>query len=685
MKLSIFISFILFFIGVFSQNNLVQNPGFEEGYDCDQEELGSGNCYFWQYPNNTSVCPPWYWGSGVGTSDWVCNNSINNPLPHPPHSGNAYMGARVQTDYNEYKVEYAISELKESLIPWKEYYFQFFVSTTSYKGDKVGLSFSLEKPTQPCGWGLIEDGFVVENTEIFTIEDGWFEVTGVFIPDKAYKWISVGCFSSDFIDLNVNGIYYYDDLRIWEYCPSQLLIENTVYTYKEYPFEAKTIKAGYDVGSPDPNGNVIVKNGANIIYKAEQYIDLEPGFETEDGAEFLAYIAPCGYMCNPLPVPLAGDDEVLCNNTPITLGFNQSIPNDVQCYWTANPSSMLQFLDDPNSLNPVFTPPNGCGKVTFTLHFTNECAYMASDEITITYNTENTTTNSLSISDVEMDNNEISFFITTSPCTDEVTVEVYSSIDNYSNSVYQKTYTAGIDYLNSMYWFSEGYVFSPCYDYKIKVSSTGICMSSNNEAIIDWPRSEVIDFIAYNYITANGDEYNKCLVFETSAAEYYDIQVFSRWGNGSINQIFYNQSGSILTFPLYTWCPEPFSVADGTYFWTAHFWNSCGNDIYPSGQLYVVSSNRQPIQNDSIVTTPEMIFPKIYPNPATNELFIDIGSYELTKVEIIDVLGRVFIIKQLNEETIQSILINELPEGFYFARLYCKEGDAFTFKFLKDE
>lgn len=42
-------------------------------------------------------------------------------------------------------------------------------------------------------------------------------------------------------------------------------------------------------------------------------------------------------------------------------------------------------------------------------------------------------------------------------------------------------------------------------------------------------------------------------------------------------------------------------------------------------------------------------------------------------------------IKQLNEESIQSVLINGLPEGFYFVKLYCKDGDVFTFKFLKNE
>jgi len=98
---------------------------------------------------------------------------------------------------------------------------------------------------------------------------------------------------NNFIIIGENGSVLIDDVVLTEYCPDNMYIENTNYYTPEPPYEAKNITAGYSVDPNQTDGDVIVKNGASITYKAEQAIDLEPGFEVEEGGEFEAFIAPC--------------------------------------------------------------------------------------------------------------------------------------------------------------------------------------------------------------------------------------------------------------------------------------------------------------------------------------------------------------------------------------------------------
>jgi hypothetical protein len=132
-------------------------------------------------------------------------------------------------------------------------------------------------------------------------------------------------------------------------------IENTEYYLKEPPYEAGYIYAGYDAGYPSPNGNVVVKDGADITYKGEYEVELLPGFEVEDGAEFLAYIAPCGSLCPTLPDVFAGDDACINTaNTPI--GCQITTREEEYFFWTAEPTTAIIYLSDPNISNPTANP-----------------------------------------------------------------------------------------------------------------------------------------------------------------------------------------------------------------------------------------------------------------------------------------------------------------------------------------
>lgn len=109
-------------------------------------------------------------------------------------------------------------------------------------------------------------------------------------------------FGNIFNDLNnitldcSEGAAYIDYVELSENCPNPLLIENHQFynNVNEIPYKAASIlKAGYDVGNPLPNGNVVVNSFAKAKFKAESQIILEPGFIVEEGADFETIFEPC--------------------------------------------------------------------------------------------------------------------------------------------------------------------------------------------------------------------------------------------------------------------------------------------------------------------------------------------------------------------------------------------------------
>ena len=89
---------------------------------------------------------------------------------------------------------------------------------------------------------------------------------------------------------------YIDYVELAENCASPLLIENHTFqpSPNEIPYKSGGIlKAGYDVGNPSSNGNVVVKSGATATFKAASQIFLAPGFKAERNSTFKTVIEPC--------------------------------------------------------------------------------------------------------------------------------------------------------------------------------------------------------------------------------------------------------------------------------------------------------------------------------------------------------------------------------------------------------
>lgn len=159
-----------------------------------------------------------------------------------------------------------------------------------------------------------------------------------------------------------------DDIELYEYCPETFLFENQRFSYvSPAPYEGYRIFAGYDVGQTVlGNGNVVIGSTADITFKGVYDVVLEPGFETEAGAEFLAYTAPCGATEFPLPQPF---ETSIClePNDPTVLTLGTQYNPTYHYEWTphdylTNPYGMQTDLVIPLS---TFTTD---GSLVYYLH-----------------------------------------------------------------------------------------------------------------------------------------------------------------------------------------------------------------------------------------------------------------------------------------------------------------------------
>jgi len=330
----IFTIIILFSNHLCFAQNLIPNPCFElgdkvkniceytpNGYnegvkDFDEDiENWNNSCpgyFLWNYsilhrPTQTS---DWYWKSICFSCDFAVPTS--EKFIH-------MLGDE----------EGVLTKLNSNLIPGKRYVLRIKMSsgfanvdlhvwfTKWHEVKRNGKSWAYEKYWNNYNQRWIDPVIFKYNayddpnypyfcpTHLSLVQRPWLFLEMVLppVPDDLDELGTIVLFPTD-------GNAFIDYVELTEWCPNEMRIENTEYYLKEPPYEAGYIYAGYDASYPSPNGNVVVKDGANITYKAEYEVELLPGFETEDGAEFLAYIAPCGSLCPTLPDVFAGDNSL---------------------------------------------------------------------------------------------------------------------------------------------------------------------------------------------------------------------------------------------------------------------------------------------------------------------------------------------------------------------------------------
>jgi hypothetical protein len=460
-----------------------------------------------------------------------------------------------------------------------------------------------------------------------------------------------------------------DDVVLSEYCPYDERIENTTFNNLYYgnPFQyqgADMLLSGHNVGATTPDGDVLVQSGAIVDYKAGREVDLEYGFTVQKGAEFHAFIAPCGSSDCYYPVANAGPNAVSCDGgcvqigTPALYGYNY--------LWSATPSSALSYLSATNVANPTFCPPTtGFGNFTYTLTVSsNNCTLTANDQVTVLYDNNPSTSPSISVSNVQFYPYNLSFDATVGSQTEYVTITMY---DPANNVVYSQVLYAGVDFTPTTFSYTlpELPNISVCKDYRIVVEAKNMCTENIASQTINWNRSSnttiSVDYLP-NAFSPDGDGVNDELCYPVHNAESYSVQVFDPWG---LN--IYNGSGPVSSFPACVW--DGTGVASATtYYVIINFSNSCGGKYDDAHFVEVFFERKMPIANqDSSVAQPQI---KIIPNPNQGmfELVTNASTSNINSIEIYNASGKLIRVVEPGQLLHTTIDMRQYAKGLYILR-----------------
>ncbi len=329
MKFIIIISTNLFFLQMsFCQINLIINPGFEDIKSCPNEPQAIDPDLFPSWIDN--------WFQYKGSSDLYrydpSGNCINTPFManfNNPYQGKGYAGIKIGGhDFFAEIGEMLTGSLSSPLIANQEYYFEFYAH--SQKGTGVlpnqyannaeinlfSAYFTIERPVDvPDNYNSVFSN--VDNGPVAS-NQGWVKVYGSFIAKGGELFFTVGkslltSYFGDLVEYS-QGYYYLDAFKLYPTgnirpnlcCPDTVCIEdvgtgNNDFLQKKVE-STSLIKAGFDVGIPNKEGDVIVKNGQKVEFRAGEEILLVNGFSTELGSEFVATIESCNpFMDFPQP------------------------------------------------------------------------------------------------------------------------------------------------------------------------------------------------------------------------------------------------------------------------------------------------------------------------------------------------------------------------------------------------
>jgi hypothetical protein len=612
-----FVILFTFFLSFnYAQNNLVENPGFEDveqGFNCKPLPGDEWfalraywyNCSPWTIPDlNLNLGCAFF---RVGSPDLYCSGG---------HISDHY----VRCDYHEYII-HSISKIE----PGKMYYVEFYVKWGPSSGPNAGLKFFKDRPQQ-CGDESrpleiekhdddVADIIIPSGTNI----SNWTKVSSIFKADKEYKWFALGEFRADH---RVGDSYEFDDISIIEIgsseCPDVNYIQNSsLDNIGKITFASQNLTiAGNNVASTIAQGNVVIGAHAIVEYKSAKRVVLEDGFSTDDSTNFEAHIAPCAAGCFS-PLANAGKDSVMCGFQTIQLGVSPE--ENVSYTWNANPISALAFLSNPHSSNPTFSLPaagGGNGRVIYTLTATNTCGDKVSDDVVITYDAQPNNNPTVSVTNINYSDN-IEFDVNFGTHTQEIIVEIYSSGGALLNSF---NYYLGTDFTCCSYHWKIPLSLSPCSDYQIKVYTRNICSTVlSSSAIINWVRNRSLSFTQVsNVITPAQPTW--CFYF--TGAVQYQLTIINQ---GGIPE--YVGSGFISPPKACVWSGEcnqlgcSSSVNDGTHYYELKIIGCDGNTTTTTTGFIQTLLNKHKTSDldtlNTMLNNKTKMEVEVYPNPTT--------------------------------------------------------------------
>lgn len=262
MKNLLFTTLLLFCKVAFTQN-LVNNWSFEDTVACPttltQIEKASGWMSFSLTPDYFNACA----SSSVSVPISVPHNIWGDQLAH---TGNSYAAFIAYASAGSLTREFIATQLNQTLVIGQTYFLSFWVSSSygyiqnGYPGlacNNIGVKFSTVSYSQTNPQSVNNFAHIVDTT-IINDTINWVKISGSFVADSAYEYLSIGNFfdnastSFDFIGSIYNqAVYFLDDVK--------LSIDSVFVNGTKDEFEINVVKV-----FPNPARDWIVVEGRNI-------------------------------------------------------------------------------------------------------------------------------------------------------------------------------------------------------------------------------------------------------------------------------------------------------------------------------------------------------------------------------------------------------------------------------------
>ena len=111
------------------------------------------------------------------------------------------------------------------------------------------------------------------------------------------------------------------------------------------------IFAGYSVTEAIPYGNVVVKSGSNVTFKATDKIHLKPGFRVERGGNFHAYIEQP--QANVMSVPILLRRNIESGEKTSKKDVNNNLETNEEFYLSPNPVNKILTINSLKDMSAI--------------------------------------------------------------------------------------------------------------------------------------------------------------------------------------------------------------------------------------------------------------------------------------------------------------------------------------------
>lgn len=357
-----------FAIGLAQAQELLPNGGFEDHTACPDYISEIDRATGWSRPTN-------------GTSDFLhsCSTDPFASVPssqfgdEPAHGGEGYAGfytfshcdaAAGTTD--GYR-EYVTHGLSAPLEIGRSYRVRFFLSLgeiSMYAVHDIGAHFSVQPPHRDDDRVLRRTPQVVNSAwDWLDQRDGWMEVSGCFIADSAYAYLTIGCFT-DSVSTAVHyagpgpadqsfGYYFIDDISVMATDRPHLGPDTTVCAGITISVVDPVIGAVY-VWNTGATGPSIAVDSAGLYSVSTS----EPGCVLGDSMRVT--------IAAPFAIGLPVDTLVDLCATPLLRLALDSVPPDAHVVWSTGAEAPWIEVSAPGTYTVHLDGPGICASAAST-------------------------------------------------------------------------------------------------------------------------------------------------------------------------------------------------------------------------------------------------------------------------------------------------------------------------------